>query len=97
MKVKEKLRILGVIVTSNLKWYSNTEHICKKTFKSMWTLRRLNSLGLNNFTILDYYFKEVRVHLKLAVPVWHSGLTLKLAADIERVQRIAVSILMGDT
>ena len=26
-----------------------------------------------------------------------SGLTLKLAADIERVQRIAVSIMIGDT
>ena len=39
--------------------------------------------------------KEVRVHLELAVPVWHSGLTLKLSADIERVQRIAVSILLG--
>ena len=39
--------------------------------------------------------KEVRVHLELAVPVWHSGLTLKQSADIERVQRVAVSILLG--
>ena len=38
--------------------------------------------------------KEVRVHLELAVPVWHSGLTLKLSADIERVQRIAIRIIL---
>ena len=29
------------------------------------------------------------------MPVWHSGLTLKQSADIERVQRVAVSILLG--
>jgi hypothetical protein len=50
---------------------------------------------MDTFIIMDYYMKEVRVHLELAVPVWHSGLTLKLSADIERVQRIAVSILLG--
>ena len=43
------------------------------------------------------YLKEIRVHLELAVPVWHSGLTKKLSADIERVQRIAVNILISNT
>ena len=54
-----------VIVTSNLKWDANTEHIRKNAFNKIWTLRRLKSLRLNNFTILDNYFKEVRVHLEL--------------------------------
>ena len=63
----------------------------------MWVLRRMKSLQMDTFTIIDYYMKEVRVHLELAVPVWHSGLTLKLSADIERVQRIAVSIFLGHT
>ena len=61
----------------------------------MWVLRRMKSLQMDPFTILDYYMKEVRVHLELAVPVWHSGLTVKQSADIERVQRVAVSILLG--
>ena len=52
-------------------------------------------MGVDTFTILDYYMKEVRVHLELAVPVWQSGLTYKLTADIERVQRVAVGILTG--
>ena len=30
------------------------------------------------------------------MPAWHSGLTRKQAADIERVQRIAVSIILSD-
>ena len=40
--------------------------------------------------------KEVRVHLELAVPVWHSGLTKKLSADIERVQHVAVTIMVSN-
>ena len=54
----------------------------------------MKSLGVESFTLLDYYMKEVRVHLELAVPVWLCGLTQKLTADIERVQRVAVSIMI---
>ena len=92
--VKDSLRILGVILAPNLKWVENTEFICKKAYSKIWAMRRMKSLGLDTFTILDYYMKEVRVHLELAVPVWHSGLTIKLTADIERVQRVAVGIIV---
>ena len=40
--------------------------------------------------------KEIRSILELAVPAWHSGLTVKQAADIERVQRVAVAIILSD-
>ena len=96
LELKKELKILGVIIQPNLKWGSNTDYICKKAYKNLWTLRRMKTLGLDSFTMLDYYMKEVRVHLELAVPVWHSGLTQKLSADIERVQRVAVGILINN-
>ena len=95
LEVKDEIKILGVILTPNLKWFSNTNYICKKAYKSMWTIKRMKKLGMDSETLVDYYMKEVRVHLELAVPVWHSGLNKKLTADIERVQRIAVSIILG--
>ena len=96
LEVKKEMKILGVILQPNLKWSSNTEYLCKKAYKNMWTIRRMKILGLDSFTLVDYYLKEVRVHLELAVPVWHSGLTLKLSADLERVQRVAVSIMLDN-
>jgi hypothetical protein len=60
----------------------------------MWVIRRMKKLGLDRFTLLDYYIKEVRVHLELAMPVWPSGLSQKLSSDIERVQRVTVNIIM---
>ena len=96
LEVKKEMKILGVILQPNLKWSSNTENLCKKAYKNMWAIRRMKILGLDSFTLMDYYLKEVRVHLELAVPVWHSGLTLKLSADLERVQRVAVRIMLGN-
>ena len=90
------MKVLGVILQPNLKWHSNTEYICKKAFKNMWTIRRMKKLGLDTFTLVDYYMKEVRVHVELAVPVWHSGLSQKLSRDIERVQRVAVSLILDN-
>ena len=88
--------VLGVILQPNLKWASNTAFICKKAYRNMWVIRRMKNLGLDMFTLVDYYMKEVRVHVELAVPVWHSGLTCKLSADIERVQRVAVNIMVDN-
>ena len=46
--------------------------------------------------ILDVYIKEIRSVLELAVPAWHSGLTMKQSADIHRVQRVALYIILSD-
>ena len=40
--------------------------------------------------------KEIRSVVELAVPAWHSGLTLAQSADIERVQKVALCIILGN-
>jgi hypothetical protein len=62
----------------------------------MWTLQRMKVLNLGPLLILDLYVKEIRSVLELAVPAWHSGLTVRQTADIERVQRVAVYIILSD-
>ena len=62
----------------------------------MWILRRMKTYNLSIESICDTYVKEKRSILELAFPVWHSGLTQKQNRDIERVQKIALLILLGD-
>ena len=88
------MRILCVVIRSDMKWSSNSEHIVVKAFHRLWVLRRLKTLGASNHDLLDVYIKQVRSILELAVPDWHSGLTLGETADIERVQRAALQILL---
>ena len=53
-------------------------------------------LAVDPVVILDVYLKEVRSILELAVPAWHSGLTRKQSAEIERIQKIAVNIILSN-
>ena len=52
-------------------------------------------LNVEPAVILDVYTKEIRSVLELASPAWHSGLTRKQTADIERIQKIAVKIILS--
>ena len=90
------LKLVGVVVSEDLRWERNTEYICKKSMQRMWTLRRMKLLKLDEDIILDTYMKEIRSILELAVPVWHGGLTVKQSRDIERVQKTALLIILGD-
>ena len=71
----EEMRALGLILRSDLKWSSNTEHITIKGYHRLWILRRLKNLGADKLRLIDVYIKQVRSVLELAVPAWHPGLT----------------------
>ena len=46
--------------------------------------------------MLDVYYKQVRSVLELAVPVWQPALTQQEIKQIERVQRCALYIILGE-
>ena len=96
LEVVEKFKLLGVKIQSDLKWNDNTNFICQKGFLRLWMLRRLKSLGATVSELLDIYEKQVRSVLELAVPVWHPALTKYEARQIERVQRSAFYIILGE-
>ena len=97
LAVVKETKLLGIIVRDDLKWNSNTQYLCAKAYKRMWCLRRMKKLDIEPYIILDIYIKEIRSVLELAVPAWHSGLTKKQSLDIERVQKVAVRIILSDS
>ena len=88
------VRLVGVVVSQDLKWFQNTKYICDKARRKLWILRRMQSLELTQLQLFDVYTKEIRSILEMAVPVWHSGLTKKQSKDIENIQKIAFKIIM---
>ena len=97
LEVIKETKLLGIMISSDLKWDCNTEYICKKAYKRMWSLRRMKILDIEPLVILDVYLKEIRSVLELAVPAWHSGITVKQSKDIERVQKVAVKIILSNS
>ena len=96
LEVVSQTKLLGVIISDDLKWSANTSFICQKAAKRLWILRRMKILDIDQDIILDVYLKEIRSVLELAVPAWHSGLTRKESAEIERIQKVAVNIILSN-
>ena len=46
--------------------------------------------------ILDFYLKEIRPVAEHGVPVWNSGLTKGQVKQLEKIQRIALFIILDD-
>ena len=95
LDVVEEMKLLGVKISTDLKWHSNTEFITKKAYSRLWLIRRLKLFGANQSELLDVYIKQVRSILEFAAVVWHSGLTQINTSDIERVQKSALAIILG--
>ena len=96
LEVVEELRLLGVIIRSDMSWASNTELMVQKANKRMWFLRRLKYMGAPEEDLKDVYIKDIRSVLELAVPAWHGAITQAERVDIERIQKSASNIILGD-
>ena len=58
-------------------------------------IRRLKQLGASETVLKDVYEKQVRSILEFSAAVWHPELTKENAAQIERVQKRAFAIILG--
>ena len=92
----EEVRLLGVIITDNLKWDANTSDICKRAFARVSMITKLKYVGVCKEDLLEVYCLFVRSLLEYCSVVWHSTLTLEQSSDIERVQKISLKIILGD-
>ena len=88
--------VLGVTIRSDLKWISNSEDIVKRALNKLWIIRRLKGLGANRKELVDIYNKQCRSILEFAVPVWNGNITKNEVNDIERVQKVALHIILGN-
>ena len=95
IEVVDEYKLLGVILRSDLSWNSNTNYMVKRANKKLWSLKRLKRLGANSKDLTDVYIKQIRSLLEFSVPVWHSSLTEEDKMKIERVQKSAFSIILG--
>ena len=95
MEVVEEMKLLGIIISSDLSWHANTEYIVTKANKRLWMLRRLQNLGAEKEDLLEIYRTQVRCVLEMAVPAWHSSISQLEKRNIERVQKSAFHIILG--
>ena len=97
LEVVEEMRLLGLILRSDLTWHANTDNMVTKANKRLWMLRRLHALGAETDDMVDIYSTQIRSVLELAVPAWHGSISQGERLEIERVQKSAFYIILGDS
>ena len=95
IEVIDSTRLLGTIITNDLKWEENTAQIVKKANARMELLRKVASFGTGVEELKEIYYLFVRSQLEQSAVVWHSSLTEENKSDLERVQKSALKIIMG--
>ena len=58
--------------------------------------KEVKQLKLDYQTILDFYLKEIRPLTEHDVVVWNSGLTKNQSNDLEKIQKVAFKIILGE-
>ena len=96
VEVIKSTRLLGTIISDDLKWDLNTKNIVTKANARMQLLRKVAEFGAPYEDLKSIYILFVRSLLEQSAPVWHSSLSKENIEDLERVQKSALKIILQD-
>ena len=97
IEVIDEAKLLGTTFTTDLKWDVNTANLVRKANASMQLLRKIAEFAPPISDLKQIYILFVRSILEQSSVVWHSSLTQENKSDLERVQKSAVKIILGDS
>ena len=58
----EEMRLLGVVISNDMKWHRHVKQISKRANSKLWILRRLKKLGCGQSILLDIYNKQIEAY-----------------------------------
>ena len=89
-------KILGVWIGEDPScWQRNTKEIMKRTYASMSMLTKLKYAGLSRRKLIHIYCLFVRSYTEYCSVAWHDSLTQDQTKAIERLQMVALKIILG--
>ena len=96
VEIIETTKLLGTVLTSDLKWEENTSLLVKKANARMQLLRKVATFTRDEDELKNIYILFVRSILEQSCVVWHSSLTQEDSSNLERVQKSAVKIILNE-
>ena len=96
LEVVTETKLLGTIISTDLKWHSNTEMIVKKAYQRIMILNKLYSFCVPDSELVNIYILYLRSILEQSCQVWHYGITEEEKSDLERVQKVACKVILRE-
>ena len=91
----DKVKILGVMITNDLRWRENTAEIVRKVNKKYYQLVQLRQFSANQEVLLTTWKILIRPITEYTAPLWHSGLLECDKRILENLQKKALALILG--
>ena len=83
-----------MLLSSDLRWSSNTQKIVKDANKRLSLLHAASKFTSKTSDLKHIYMSFIRSKLETSAVVWHSSLSEGNRRDLERVQKSALKIIL---
>ena len=91
-----RVKLLGLIVTDELKWQEHCDYLCGKASPRLYFLTVLQRAGVDLGDLVRIYVVLIRSVMEYTCLCWHSGLTAHHSKQLEGVQRAALRVPYPD-
>ena len=90
------VKLLGLTISEDLKWKTQTSGICKKVPSRLYFLRQLKRAKVPSNDLLLFYVTCIRPVTEYACQVFHDFLPQYLSDELEKRQKRAFRIIFPD-
>ena len=88
-------KLLGLKIRDDLSWKSNTSELTRKAYSRMLIIKKLVQFDVPMDDLLYIYALYIRSVTEQSAVVLHSAITKGEQNDLERVQKVALRIILG--
>ena len=97
LRVVSSSKLLGVTIDNELNWKAHVSNVTKCASYRLYLLRRLKSLGLPPSELKSIFSLFILPSLTYASPAWSSSLSRTQKDSLEKIQKRACKIILGNT
>ncbi len=96
LKCVQKVKLLGVTLSDDLKWNAHIVEIVKKVNKRLYFLRQLKRAQVKSKELITFYLTCIRPVTEYACALFHYSLPQYLSVELERCQKRALRIVFPE-
>ena len=88
-------KLLGLIIRDDLSWRANTTELTRRAYSRMLILKKLVKFDVPMNDLVQIYILYIRSLTEQLSVVWHSSISKGEQKDLERTQKVALRIILG--
>ena len=97
LEVIYKLKLVGLVVTSNLTWHEHIDYTVGRINKVLWQLTRFKRYGAPQDKLVTFYILKIRSILMFGAVCFHSSLSSELSQKLELQQKRSFAVILGSS